>query len=65
MNEPVSGVGGALAGLRVLELGELVSAPYATKLLADLGADVIKVEPPGGERGRHRGPFGPDRPNDP
>ncbi len=52
---------GALTGLRVLELGQLVSAPYAAKLLADLGAEVIKVEPPGGERARHRGPFRPDQ----
>ncbi len=56
--------GGALAGLRVLELGRLVSAPYATKLLADHGADVIKVEPAEGERARHRGPYPPDRPGD-
>ncbi|MEM8924310.1 MAG: CoA transferase [Actinomycetota bacterium] len=46
-----------LDGVRVLELGEMVSAPYAAKLMADLGADVIKVEPPEGERARHRGPF--------
>src|SRR5206468_9132074 len=36
--------------------GELVSAPYATKLLADLGADVVKIEPPAGDRARRRGP---------
>lgn len=47
----------ALAGLRVIECGELVGAAYATKLLADLGADVIKVEPPGGDPARQRGPF--------
>ncbi len=35
----------------------MVSAPYATKLLADLGADVIKVEPSHGDRARTRGPF--------
>ena len=46
-----------LAGIRVLELGELVSAPYATKLLADLGAEVIKVEGPSGDRARRRGPY--------
>ena len=60
-NRPASS-GSDLAGVRVLEIGELVSAPYAAKLLADLGADVIKVEPPGGDRARQRGPFrdGPD-----
>ncbi|MGD9764791.1 MAG: CaiB/BaiF CoA transferase family protein [Candidatus Binatia bacterium] len=46
-----------LEGVRVIELGEMVSAAYAAKLLADLGAEVIKVEPPGGDRARFRGPF--------
>jgi CoA:oxalate CoA-transferase len=49
---------GALAGLKVVEIGELVSAPYAAKLMADMGAEVIKVERPGlGDRARTRGPF--------
>jgi crotonobetainyl-CoA:carnitine CoA-transferase CaiB-like acyl-CoA transferase len=48
----------ALEGLRVLEVGHLVGAAYATKLLADLGADVVKIEPPGGgDAARRRGPF--------
>lgn len=46
-----------LEGVRVLELGELVSAAWAAKLMADLGADVVKVEEPGGDRSRRRGPF--------
>src|SRR5712691_7171337 len=46
-----------LAGVKVLELGDMVSAAYATKLMADLGADVIKVEEPAGDRARQRGPF--------
>ena len=46
-----------LDGVKVLELGHLVSAAYATKLMADLGADVIKVEEPAGDRARQRGPF--------
>jgi len=37
----------ALQGLRVLELGQLIAGPFAGKTLADFGADVIKVEPPG------------------
>jgi len=49
--------GAALSGLRVVECGEGVSAAYATKLLADLGADVIKVESPAGDATRRRGPF--------
>lgn len=46
-----------LEGIKILELGNMVSAAYATKLMADLGADVIKVEEPGGDRARQRGPF--------
>jgi len=38
---------GALSGLKVIELGEMVSAPYAAKLMGDMGAEVIKIEPPG------------------
>ncbi len=46
-----------LEGVRVLELGHMVSAAYATKLMADLGAEVIKVEEPGGDHARQWGPF--------
>ena len=46
-----------LEGLRVVELGEMVAAAYAGKLIADLGGDVVKVEPPSGDRARMRGPF--------
>lgn len=41
----------------VAEFGNLIAAPYAGMLLADLGARVIKVEPPGGDLGRRFGPF--------
>ncbi len=46
-----------LAGVRVLELGDTIAAAYAGRLLADLGADVVQVEPPGGDALRHRGPY--------
>jgi CoA:oxalate CoA-transferase len=50
--------GGALAGFRVVECGDMVSASYAAKLIADMGAEVIKVEHPrGGDSARQRGPF--------
>lgn len=46
---------GPLAGLKVLELGHFVAAPFATRLLADLGADIVKVEPPSGDPVRQWG----------
>ena len=46
-----------LGGIRVVELGSLVSAPYCARLMAALGAEVIKVEPPEGEKAREHGPF--------
>jgi len=49
-----------LSGFTVLELGEGVAAPYCGKLLADYGADVIKVEPPEGDPARRHGPFPDD-----
>jgi crotonobetainyl-CoA:carnitine CoA-transferase CaiB-like acyl-CoA transferase len=44
---------GALQGLRVLDFSALLPGPFATQILADLGADVIKVEPPRGDNARH------------
>jgi crotonobetainyl-CoA:carnitine CoA-transferase CaiB-like acyl-CoA transferase len=48
---------GPLQGTLVVEFGNLIAAPYAAMLLADLGARVIKVEPPGGDLARAFGPF--------
>lgn len=45
-----------LAGLRVIDLTSVVAGPYATLLLGDFGAEVIKVEPPTGDRARDLGP---------
>jgi crotonobetainyl-CoA:carnitine CoA-transferase CaiB-like acyl-CoA transferase len=50
----------ALDGLRVVELGGEIAAPYATKLLADLGAEVVKAEPPTGDPLRRWTPFPDD-----
>lgn len=51
----------ALVGVRVIEFGDFVSAPWTARLLADLGADVVKVESPAtGDSSRRAGPFAGD-----
>lgn len=47
---------GPLAGIRIVDLTSMISGPVATMMLADQGADVIKVEPPNGDLVRHLGP---------
>jgi crotonobetainyl-CoA:carnitine CoA-transferase CaiB-like acyl-CoA transferase len=54
---------GPLEGVRVLELATGVAGPYCGRLLAGLGADVVKLEPPGGDRTRREGPFPGDLPD--
>jgi crotonobetainyl-CoA:carnitine CoA-transferase CaiB-like acyl-CoA transferase len=60
--QPMGAMGAILAGLRVVELAS-DRAAYAGKLLGDLGADVVVVEPPGGHRSRRYGPFVDDEPH--
>jgi crotonobetainyl-CoA:carnitine CoA-transferase CaiB-like acyl-CoA transferase len=48
---------GPLDGIKIAELATMVSGPYCGKLLADMGADVVKIEPPEGDPSRRCGPF--------
>ena len=54
---------GALAGVKVIDLTHHIAGPYATKLLADHGADVLKIERPGGDPARRLPPFFHDDPH--
>ncbi len=54
---------GALSDLRVIELALGIAGPYCGKLFAELGAEVIKIEPPAGDRSRRLGPFPHDEPH--
>jgi formyl-CoA transferase len=59
--EPDESTFGALAGLRVIEVGQLLAGPFCGQLLADMGAEVIKLEPPGtGDPMRQWGQVRPD-----
>ncbi|TAJ21662.1 MAG: CoA transferase, partial [Dehalococcoidia bacterium] len=55
MPDPTTEAHGALHGVRVLEFSQIVAGPFAGVVLSDLGADVVKVEPPEGEGYRNQG----------
>src|SRR5260370_18046101 len=58
-----SAASGPLGGALVVECGQGVAASFAAKLLSQLGAEVIKIEPAQGDVTRTRGPFPDDRPD--
>jgi crotonobetainyl-CoA:carnitine CoA-transferase CaiB-like acyl-CoA transferase len=53
---PANPLAGALAGVRVVDFTQMAAGPLCTMLLGDMGAEVVKVEPPGGDIGRALGP---------
>ena len=54
---PDSSSGGPLDGIRVLDFTSFIAGSYGAMLLGDMGADVLKIESPGGDNARHWGPF--------
>ncbi len=54
---PGSASGGPLNGIRVLDFTSFIAGSYGAMLLGDMGADVLKIESPGGDNARHWGPF--------
>ncbi len=54
---PEPGPGGPLEGIRVLDFTSFIAGSYGAMLLGDMGADVLKIESPGGDNARHWGPF--------
>ncbi len=54
---PESGSAGPLDGIRVLDFTSFIAGSYGAMLLGDMGADVLKIEAPGGDNARHWGPF--------
>lgn len=48
---------GALEGIRILDLTQMLAGPYGSMLMGDLGAEIIKLEPPGGDESRYTPPY--------
>ena len=54
---------GLMAGVKALDVGRRISGPYCAKILANMGADVLKIEPPEGDEARRMGPFPSNEPH--